>query len=49
MDPKREEKEKMVSLEKAQGTQNEEKIAEKERELEYDMYAPVPSLNFGYH
>lgn len=49
MDPKREEKEKMVSLDKAQGTQNEEKITEKEAEWEYDMYAPVPSLNFGYH
>jgi len=49
MDPKREEKEKMVALEKAQGNQNEEKMNEKESEWEYDMYAPVPSLNFGYH
>ena len=49
MDSKRDEKEKMVSVEKTQGTQKDDNIKEKESEWEYDMYAPVPSLNFGYH
>ncbi len=43
------EKEKKVSLEKNQGGPQEETAPGNEQEWEYDMYAPVPSLNCGYH